>query len=60
MSSVRFEAGDSDPNIKPNPNLDINQPSFQAGDALIWDSRLPHATGAELLGTDTREVAYST
>lgn len=32
---------------------------LQAGDAVIWDSRLPHETEATLLGTRVREVVYT-
>jgi hypothetical protein len=32
---------------------------FEAGDVVVWDSRLPHATEGELGGTDTREVVYT-
>ena len=33
--------------------------TFEAGDAVIWDSRIPHATAESHDGTEPREVVYS-
>jgi hypothetical protein len=33
--------------------------SFEPGDAVIWDSRIPHATAVSHGGTESREVVYS-
>ena len=32
---------------------------YEAGDAVVWDMRLPHATAAEHPGPDSREVVYT-